>query len=189
MIAPPTNEITQLLLAWGNGDPQALEQLTPLVYEELRHLARKQMRGEQHNRLLQTTDLLNEAFVRLFECQETRWENRAHFFGLAAKLMRHVLVDYARGHHLARRSGALKRADYDEAALVAAGKSDELIALDDVLRDLEKIDVRKCRIVELRFFGGLSVEETAEVLHLSSRTVQREWQFARAWIRKSLYQV
>ena len=123
MIAPPPNEITQLLLAWGNGDQQALEQLTPLIYSELRHLAHRYMRGEQRNHLLQTTVLINEAFLRLFECRETKWENRVHFFGMAAKLMRHVLVDYARGHNLARRSGAMKRADFDEAALVAEGKN------------------------------------------------------------------
>ena len=186
MSASPANEITQLLLAWGNGDQQALEQLAPLIYGELRRLARKHMRHEQRNHLLQTTVLINEAFLRLFECRETQWENRAHFFGMAAKLMRHVLVDYARGHYLARRSGALKRADFDEAALVTEGKGKALMALDDALQDLEKIDSRKCRIVELRFFGGLSVEETADVLHLSSRTVLREWQFSRAWLRKAM---
>jgi RNA polymerase sigma factor (TIGR02999 family) len=186
MKPPSTHEVTQLLLAWSDGDQTALEELTPLVYAELRRLAERHMRRERAGHPLQTTALVNEAYVRLVDLQQVRWQNRAHFFGVAAQLMRHILVDFARARRRAERGGFTQRVSLEEAALVAKGRSAEFIALDDALQSLAAIDLRKSRIVELRYFGGLNVEETAEVLQTSPRTVMREWNLARAWLHREL---
>lgn len=187
-MTPPSREITQLLLAWSEGDQAALDQLAPLVYEELRRLAHKYMRRENPGHTLQTTDLVNEAFLRLVDLKRVRWQNRAQFFGIAAQLMRRILVDFARSRHYQKRGGAARQVSLDEAATVAKGRSAEFIALDDALESLAAMDPRKSRIVELRYFGGLSVKETAEVLHISPRQVLRDWNLARAWLHRELSQ-
>jgi RNA polymerase sigma factor (TIGR02999 family) len=186
-MAPPSqNEVTQLLLAWSDGDKAALEELTPLVYAELRRLAEKYMRRERPGHPLQTTALVNEAYVRLVDLRQVRWQNRAHFFGVAAQLMRHILVDFARARLRAERGGYKQQVSLEEAAVMSKEKSADFIALDDALKSLAEIDPRKSRMVELRFFGGLSVEETAEALNVSPRTVQREWNLARDWLYREL---
>ena len=182
----PSAEVTQLLLAWSKGDQSALDQLAPLVYGELRRLAREHMRRENPGHMLQTTALVNEAYLRLVDLKRLQWQNRAQFFGIAAQLMRRILVDYARSRHYQKRGGATRQVSLDEAATVTKGRSAEFIELDDALESLAAIDTRKSRIVELRYFGGLSVKETAEVLHLSPRTVLREWELARAWLHREL---
>jgi len=186
MTPPSSNEVTQLLLAWSDGDKAALEKLTPLVYAELHRLAERYMCRERPGHPLQTTALINETYVRLIDLQQVRWQNRAHFFGIAAQLMRHILVDFARARRRAERGGFAQRVSLEEAALVAKGRSAEFIALDDALQSLAAIDLRKSRIVELRYFGGLNVDETAEVLQISPRTVIREWNLARAWLHREL---
>jgi RNA polymerase sigma factor (TIGR02999 family) len=180
-----TQNITQLLVAWGQGDRAALESLTPLVYQELLRLARRQMAGERPGHTLHATALVNEAYVRLIE-QDARWQNRAHFFGVAAQTMRHILVDMARARHRAKRGGGQFVVALSEAADVGVVRSADLVALDDALKDLEAFDPRKCRVVEMRFFGGLSLEEVAEVQQVSVTTVRRDWSLARAWLHREL---
>ena len=184
--SPPPEEVTQLLVAWGNGSQAALEKLMPLVYEELRRLAHHYMRREHPGHTLQTTALVNEAYFRLVDQKHVHWQNRAHFFAISAQLMRRILVDHARGHQYAKRGGGAHKVALDEGAVVAREQAADLIALDDALRGLAAIDERKSRIVELRFFGGLSVEETAEALKLSPRTVMREWSMAKAWLYRTI---
>ena len=179
-------DITHLLIAWRAGDPQALEQLVPLVQAELDRLASSHMARERQSHLLQTTALVNEAWLRLIKWQNVSWQSRAHFFGVAAQLMRHILVAEAR-QRLAKKSGGnALRVSLAEAEGLAQMDSTELIALDDALQALARHDQRKCRIVELRFFGGLSVEEIAAVLQVSARTVMRDWSLARAWLYREL---
>jgi len=182
MKPPSTYEVTQLLLAWSDGDQTALEKLTPLVYAELHRQAERYMRRERPGHPLQTTALVNEAYVRLVDLKQVRWQNRAHFFGVAAQLMRHILVDFARARRRAERGGYKQQVSLDKAALVSKERCSDFIALDDALKSLEEIDPRRSRMVELRFFGGLSVEETAEALNVSPRTVMREWSLARDWL-------
>jgi RNA polymerase sigma factor (TIGR02999 family) len=186
MKSPSQNEVTQLLLAWSDGDQTALEELTPLVYAELHRLAERYMRRERAGHPLQTTALVNEAYVRLIDLRQVQWRNRAHFFGVAAQLMRHILVDFARKRLQAERGGYKHQVSLDGAAVVSKERSADFIALDDALKGLAEIDPRKSQIVELRFFGGLSVEETAEALKVSPRAVQREWGLARDWIYREL---
>jgi RNA polymerase sigma factor (TIGR02999 family) len=186
MTTPSPDEVTQLLVAWGNGNQAALEQLMPLVYEELHRLARHYMRREHPGHTLQTTALVNEAYCRLVDQKRMRWQNRAHFFAISAQLMRRILVDHARSHQYAKRGGDAHTVSLDEGAVVAQEQAADLIALDDALRSLAGIDERKSRIVELRFFGGLNVEETAEALKLSPRTVMREWSMAKAWLYRTI---
>ena len=186
MTSPSQNEVTQLLLAWSHGDKAALEELTPLVYSELHQLAGRHMRRERAGHPLQTTALVNEAYVRLVDLRQVRWQNRAHFFGVAAQLMRHILVDFARARSRAERGGYKQQVSLEEVAVMSNEKSADFIALDDALRSLAQIDPRKSRMVELRFFGGLSVEETAEALNVSPRTVMREWSLARDWLYREL---
>jgi RNA polymerase sigma factor (TIGR02999 family) len=186
MSMPSSHEVTQLLLAWSDGDQAALEQLTPLVYRELRRLARGYMRQERPDHILQTTALINEAYLRLIDWKDVRWQNRAHFFGVAAQLMRRILVDFARASNQAKRGGAMRQVSLDEAAAVSVERAAEFIALDEALSRLAIIDQRRSRMVELRFFGGLSEEETAEALKVSPRTVRREWSLARAWLYREL---
>jgi RNA polymerase sigma factor (TIGR02999 family) len=186
MTTPFPQDVTQLLLAWSEGDPSALEKLLPLVDAELRRLAHAYMRREHPEHTLQTSALINEAYLRLIDQQQVRWQNRAHFFGITAQLMRRILLDHARGHARLKRGGAVQRVPLDEAAIVSEQKAAELIALDEALQELERFDVRKSRLVELRFFGGLSNEEVAEVMGMSLRTVEREWRKAKAWLHQAL---
>jgi RNA polymerase sigma factor (TIGR02999 family) len=181
-----SHEVTQLLQAWSDGNAEALDQLTPLVYEELHRLARHYMRGERPDHSLQITELLNEAFVRLVDWKNVHWKNRAHFFGVAAQMMRRILVDFARARNYAKRGGGTVRVSLSEAADVSAERGEDFVALDDALKSLTAIDARKGRIVELRFFGGLSVEETAEVMKISPSTVMRDWSLAQAWLYREL---
>ena len=176
-------EITQLLQAWGKGDEAALEKLTPLVYSELRRLAKHYMGRERPEHLLQTTALVNEAYLRLIDRKKGDWKNRAHFFGLSARLMRNILVDMARK---SRRGGAAGQVSLDEACLVSPRRGTNLVALDEALKALSTLDPRKSKVVELRFFGGLSVDETAEVLSVSAITVMRDWKKAKAWLWREL---
>ena len=177
-----SSEVTQLLIAWSDGDESALERLAPLVQAELQRIARHYLQAEQPGHLLQTTALVNEAWLRLIDWRQVSWQNRAHFFSVAAQLMRRVLVDEARERQAQKRGGDALRVSLSAAAGVTGEQGVELLALDTALRELAALDARKCRIVELRFFGGLSVEETAEVLQVSQRTVMREWSFAQTWL-------
>jgi RNA polymerase sigma factor (TIGR02999 family) len=186
MATPSSQGITQLLIAWGDGDQTALDMLTPLVYAELHRLAKGYMSGERPGHTLQTTALINEAYLRLIDWKNVHWQSRAHFFGVAAQVMRRVLVDFARSRHYAKRGIGAQQVSLDEAITIHEDRSAELIALDDALKSLAKIDPRKSQVVELRFFGGLSAEETAEELKVSQRTVEREWRLARAWLYREL---
>jgi RNA polymerase sigma factor (TIGR02999 family) len=180
VFSPP--EVTQLLVDWSNGNKAALDQLMPLVYKELRRLASQYLRRERHNHTLQSAALVNEAYLRLVDYSNLRWQDRAQFFGLAAQLMRRILIDHARSHHYAKRGGGAQRVSLDEAAILSQERASDLVALDDALTSLAAVDPRKSQVVELRFFGGLNIEETAEVLKLSSMTVQREWRWAKAYL-------
>jgi RNA polymerase sigma factor (TIGR02999 family) len=181
-----SHEVTQLLVAWSDGDQAALEQLTPLVYSELHRLAVGYMRREHPGHLLQTTALVNEAYLRLIYWKDVRWQNRAHFFGVAAQLMRRILVDFARARRQDKRGDAMRQVSFDEAEATPVEQTAEIIALDEALERLAAIDPRRSRMVELRFFGGLSEEEKAEALKVSPHTVRREWGLARAWLRREL---
>ena len=164
----------------------ALEKLTPLVYQELRRLAKRYMARENAGHILQPTALVNEAYLRLIEQKQVRWQNRAHFFGISAQLMRRILVDMARASRQTKRGGAARQAPFDEALVISDAPGEDLVALDEALQTLAAMDARKSRVVELRFFGGLSVEETAEVLHISPETVMREWKLAKVWLHREL---
>jgi RNA polymerase sigma-70 factor, ECF subfamily len=179
-------ELTQLLLDWSNGNHAALDKLMPLVDQELRRLAHHYMRRESPGHTLQTTALVNEAYLRLVDQRNVHWRNRAHFFALSAQLMRRILVDHARKRKYSKRGGDIVKISLDEAMVVSDRPREDLIALDDALDKLATIDPRKSNIVELRFFGGLSVDETAEALHVSAVTVMREWRMAKAWLYNSL---
>ncbi len=178
--------MTQLLLDWGNGNQAALDRLTPLVYEELHRLAHKHMSRERGDHTLQTSALVNEAYLRLIDQRDVRWQNRAHFFSIASRLMRRILVDHARAHRYAKRGGGAVRVSLDEAASVSQARAAELVALDEALTSLAAIDRRKSQVVELRFFGGMSVEETAEALGVSPNTVVRDWSTAKAWLARAM---
>lgn len=180
------HEVTQLLRAWNDGDDVALAQLVPLVEAELHQLAQNYMHREQPGHVLQTTALVNEAWLRLIDWQNVSWQNRAHFYGAAASIMRRILVDEARQRHRQKRGGGGLQVSLTHAEHISEEKTADLIALDDALTGLAQFDPRKCKVVELRFFGGLSVEETAEVLKLSPRTVAREWTVAQAWLFRAL---
>jgi RNA polymerase sigma factor (TIGR02999 family) len=177
---------TALLLAWGRGDDTALHQLIPLVHDELRQLARRHMAGERPGHTLQATALVNEAYLRLIEVNQVRWQNRAHFFAMASRVMRRILVDAARARAYQKRGGGAEKVSLDEAILVSAEPRQDLIALDDALNALAAFDLRKSQVVEMRFFGGLSVEETAEALHVSADTVMRDWRMAKVWLVREL---
>ena len=186
MGAPSQQDITHLLQAWSEGDEAAFESLTPLVYEELHRLARGYMAQERPDHTLQTTALVNEAYLRLINWRKVSWRNRAHFFGVSARLMRHVLVDFARRRPQDKREGKLHQVALDEALILCRERGPDLIALDDALKTLAELDLRKSNIVELRFFGGLTIEKTAEFLKISPITVKREWNKARAWLLREL---
>jgi RNA polymerase sigma factor (TIGR02999 family) len=177
-----TEEITQLLMNWSRGDKAALDRLVPLVYPELRRLAKRHMARESPEHTLQTSALINEAYLKLIDQQNVQWQDRAHFFAVAAQVMRHILIDHARRHAYEKRGAGAPHVPLDEAAIVHAERAAQLIALDEALDSLAALDQRKAQIIELRFFGGLNGDETAEVMKISPATVQREWQAAKAWL-------
>lgn len=179
-------QITQLLLAWGQGDQAALETLMPLVYDELRKVAARHLRGQRPNHTLQTTALVNEAYLRLIDASQVQWQNRAHFFAVAAHLMRRILVDFARTRNYQKRGGGAQQVSLAEAVIVAPERGADLLALDEALTRLQTLNARQAQVVELRYFGGLSEEETAEALKVSVRTVRRDWNFARVWLHREL---
>jgi RNA polymerase sigma-70 factor (ECF subfamily) len=183
--APLSGDVSKLLRAWTDGDQRALEKLTPIVYGELRRLARHYMSGERTGHSLQTTALVNEAYLRLTDYKRMRWENRSHFFAVSAQLMRRILVDHARRRHNLKRGAGVQHVSLEDNAVVGE-RNDDLVALDEALLALARFDFRKARVVELRFFGGLSVEETAEVLKISPITVMRDWNTAKAWLYREL---
>ncbi|MEQ1910146.1 MAG: sigma-70 family RNA polymerase sigma factor [Vicinamibacterales bacterium] len=181
-----TRQVTGLLVAWGKGDEAALNQLIPLVHDELRRIARGCMAGERGGHSLQATALVNEAYLRLVDVQHVEWQNRAHFLAMSARLMRRILVDIARSKAYLKRGGGAVKVTFDEVLIVQGEPGQDLVALDDALQLLTSVDARKAKVVELRFFGGLSVEETASVLGVSVDTVMRDWKLAKAWLLREL---
>jgi RNA polymerase sigma factor (TIGR02999 family) len=186
MAPEPSAEVTRLLIEWSNGDQVALEQLMPLVYAELRRLASGYLRRERANHTLQSTALAHEAFMRLVKHNEVQWQNRAHFYAIAAQMIRRILVDYARGQHAQKRGSGAVKLELDEAMAVPGRSAADLLGLNDALDRLAELDPRQARVVELRFFAGLSIEETAEVMQLSPASVKREWGSARAWLFREM---
>ena len=186
MTRPLPHDVTQLLQAWSSGDTEALEKIVPLVYDQLHQLAHAYMARERTGHLLQTTALVNEAYVRLIDAGRVSWQNRAHFFAISAQLMRRILVEFARSRRRQKRGGGIGPTSLDEALIVSPEPSADLLALDDALKDLAAIDPRQSQVVELRFFGGLSVEETAEVLKVSPETVMRDWKLTKAWLLRAM---
>lgn len=186
MLDDVSHEITVLLADWNNGDTNALDQLMPLVYDELRQMARRNMRRESPNHSFQTTDLIHEAFLKLANQDEQSWQNRSHFFGVAAKAMRHILVDYARSKQSEKRGGGRQRVSLADDVAATSEPSTQLLALEDALKTLESLDPRKSQVVELKFFGGLTNEQMAEVLKVSPETVKRDWRFARNWLLREM---
>ena len=185
MSTASSNDVTRLLVDWGNGSQEALDELIPLVYEELHRLAGSYMRREGRGHTLQTSALINEAYLRLVDQKSIRWQDRAHFFGVAARLMRQILVDHARRRSRAKRGGGARMVSLAEQSVIAK-EIEDVIALDDALKHLAEMDPRKSRIVEMKFFGGLSTEEVAEVLKVTTRTVEREWRKAKAWLNRAI---
>lgn len=185
MPTPSSHEVTHLLLAWGQGDEAALERLMPLVHDELRRVARRHMAHERPGHTLQTTALVNEAYLKLIDVSQVKWQNRAHFFAMSSRLMRRILVDFARSRHYQKRGGGAQKVSLDE-GLLSTERGGDLLALDDALTALAAVDTRKSQVVEMRFFGGLSVEETAEALHVSVDTVMRDWKLAKVWLLREL---
>jgi RNA polymerase sigma-70 factor, ECF subfamily len=187
MGTPSAHEVTRLLQAWSAGDEEALQKLMPLVYQELHRLARRYMADERSSHTLQTTALINEAYLRLVDVRRISWQNRAHFLAISAQLMRRILTDFARARRYQKRGGAAAHhVTFDEALFVSSQPDADLVALDDALKRLSLVDQRKSRVVELRFFGGLEVKETAEVLKVSSETVMRDWKLAKLWLLREL---
>lgn len=183
---PSPKEVTELLLAWSEGDRSALEQLIPLVYDELHKMARRYMVREQVAHTLQTTALVNEAYIRMIDMRKVQWQNRAHFFAVSAQLMRRILVDFARSRNYQKRGGGRRRVTLDDALEVSPKHDADLVLLDEALDALAVVDDRKRRVVELRFFGGLTVEETAHVLEVSPDTVMRDWKMAKVWLLREM---
>ena len=186
MATPSHKDVTDLLIDWSKGDQEALNKLMPLVYDELHRLASRYLRHERPGHTLQTTALVHEAYLKLVNQRDANWENRVHFFAVAAHVMRQILVDYARRHHASKRGGDLYKLSLDEALVTSEEKGADLLALDEALERLAAIDPQQSRVVELRVFGGLTVEETAEALGISPRTVKREWSMAKAWLHKQI---
>ncbi|HEV2668761.1 MAG TPA: sigma-70 family RNA polymerase sigma factor [Blastocatellia bacterium] len=185
-MTPGSHEITQLLLAWSEGDRAALDRLTPLVYAELRRLAKSYMRKERGGHTLQTPALIHEAYLRLIDASQVEWRNRAHFFGVAARVMRQILVAMARERGCQKRGGGARQVSLDEAMMIDEGLDEDLVALDEALWALAQFDARKAQVVEMRFFGGLTEEEIAAALDVSTETVRRDWRLARSWLRRRL---
>jgi len=186
MQAHPPQEITRLLVAWGDGDQSAFEELAPLVHSELHRLAHHYMGGERPGHTLQTSALVNEAYIRLIDWKNVRWQNRAHFFAISAQLMRRILVDFARERQHLKRGGGTMQVSLGEAAALTECRDADLVALDEALVALAEVDPRKGQVVEMRFFGGLSIEEVAEVLMISKETVMRDWRLAKVWLLREL---
>ena len=186
MDAPPSHEVTGLLQAWSAGDEEALQRLTPLVFRELHRAARHYMAGERTGHTLQATALINEVYLRLIDARQMDWQNRAHFFGICAQLMPRILTDFARSRRYQKRGGGAIPVPLDETLVVGSQPGSDLVALDDALKRLAMVDERKGRVVELRFFGGLDVKETAEVLKVSKETVMRDWRLAKVWLLRDL---
>lgn len=185
-MAASQHEVTELLRQWRSGDKEALDKLTPLVYDQLHRLAHRYISRERPGHTLQTTALVNEAYLRLVEQKDVDWESRAHFFAVSAQVMRHILVDYARQHASAKRGGEFQRLGIDEQAIVSRERAAELVALDEAMRALHEIHPRRSKVVELRYFGGLNNKEAAEALKVSETTIERDWRFARAWLYREL---
>jgi RNA polymerase sigma factor (TIGR02999 family) len=185
-MTPGSHEITQLLLAWSKGDREALDRLFPLVYAELRRLAKSYMRKERAGHTLQTTALIHEVYLRLINADQIEWQNRAHFFGVAARAMRQILVEMARERGSQKRGGGARQVSLDEAMMIDEGLDEDLVAVDEALRALAQFDARKAQVVEMRFFGGLTEEEMAAALDVSPETVRRDWRLARSWLRRRL---
>jgi RNA polymerase sigma-70 factor (ECF subfamily) len=183
---PPSEQITQLLQSWSQGEQGAIDKLVPLVYDELHRLAQRYMADERPSHTLQTTALVNEVYVRLVDSEHATWEGRAHFFGVCAQVMRRILVDWARSRQALKRGGDVRALDLDEALAAAKQPGADLVGIDDALKALAAVDPRKGQVVELRFFGGLTVKETAQVLKVSPETVQRDWKLAKSWLRREL---
>ncbi len=188
MTAVDLQPITQLLLAWGKGDSAALETLMPIVYDELRKVAARHLRRQPADHTLQTTALVNEAYLRLLDASQVQWQDRAHFFAVSAHFMRRILVDFARSRSYQKRGGGAQHIELDEAMAIVPERSVDLLALDEALTRLQALNARQAQVVELRYFGGLSEEETAEALEISVRTVRRDWNFARVWLHRELTQ-
>ena len=186
MAGPSQSDVTQLLVNWSNGDQQALEKLIPLVYGELRRLADRYLRRERPGHTLQSTALVNEAWMKLIDQRNVHWQNRAHFFGVAAQMIRRILVDYARSRHASKRGGHAYKISLEDVVEMPKQRDLDLVALDDALESLSKVDPQQGRVVELRFFAGLSIEETAEVLRISPATVKRDWVSAKAWLYREM---
>ena len=186
MMQPP-HDVTHLLLKWRDGDPDAFEQLMPLVYDELRRLARYHLWDERADHTFNTTDLVHEAYLNLVGLEQPSWQGRSHFFAVAARAMRHILIDYARRRKRAKRGGDRHKLSLDRTLLFTEDQVEDLISLDQALTRLEAMDKRQCRVVECRYFGGLTIAETAEVLDISPATVKRDWNMAKAWLRRELY--
>jgi RNA polymerase sigma factor (TIGR02999 family) len=180
------SDVTALLIEWRAGDSGAIERLLPLVHGELKRIAKRHMAGERPDHVLQATALVNEVYLKLIDIRRIQWQDRAHFFAMAARLMRHILVDYARSHASAKRGGEVFSVSLDQAAVVSAQPSVDLVALDDAMHALSALDARKSQVVEMRFFGGLTVQETADALGVSPETVMRDWQFAKKWLQREL---
>ena len=186
MERPPSQGVTQLLVAWTHGEQAALDQLVPLVHAELQRLAHRHMARERPGHTLQTTGLVNEVYLRLVDVKQVRWQDRVHFFAVSSQLMRRILVDFARSRRYLKRGGGAQKVTFDEALIPSPKRGQDLVLLDDALNALERVDARKSRVVELRFFGGLSVEETAEVLKVSQETILRDWKLAKAWLTREM---
>jgi RNA polymerase sigma-70 factor (ECF subfamily) len=182
----PSHDVTRLLARWKDGDEAALQELVPIVHAELRRLARRQMAGEGPGHTLQPTALVNEAYLRLVNLKRMQWQDRVHFFAMSSRLMRRILVDFARSRGYQKRGGGAQQVSFAEALEVAEGQATDVVALHDALEALADVDERKSRVVELRFFGGLSVEETAEVLNVSRETIKRDWKFAKMWLLRHM---
>jgi RNA polymerase sigma factor (TIGR02999 family) len=186
MSSPPAHDVTQLLRAWSGGDQQALEKLTPLVYDELHRRARHYVGRERPGHTIQTTALINEVYLRLVDFRGVTWQDRAHFLAVCARMMRRILTDFARARHYQKRGGEAQQVTFDEQLVVSGRPTADLVALDDALKGLAGVDERKSQVVELRFFGGLSVQETAEVLKVSEETVKRDWRLAKLWLLREM---
>jgi RNA polymerase sigma-70 factor (ECF subfamily) len=190
MMTVNADDLTGLLIEWGQGDKAALDRLTPLVYDEIRRIAHRYVQRERGGQTLQTTALVHEAYLRLAGSANIAWQNRTHFFAVTAQVMRHILIDHARRRHYVKHGGEVQRVAFElvtkEAAVMSEPRAAELLALDEALNELAKLDPRKSRVVELRYFGGLSIEETAEVLQVSTMTVRRDWRVAKAWLYKKV---
>ena len=186
MLNDSSHQITLLLIDWSKGDEYALEQLMPLVYEELRRMARRYMKNQPSGHTFQTTELIHEAYLKLAGGEDQNWQNRSHFFGVAAKAMRHILVDYAKSKHRSKRGGQAEKITLEDNLVASAQRPEEIVRLNDALNQLALVDERKSRVVEMKFFGGLNIEEIAEVLKISPETVKRDWKFSRTWLWREL---